>query len=191
MLFLLQGKCYDGICQASVQLVEVKSIPPLGTFPDNNTQWVWLRLTANAIGEVTTLASQSGVTQPGVVDGNIVTTAPEDPRTPGSPIGSALKLATGLVEGEKAEATVVYRNNTPSHPLGLFNGMKVRAAGLHSVEQTCRKCCKLICRSTTTREQAGNWLDIITPLNHPSFACVTLSLPPHSHSLPWITHSLP
>lgn len=127
MLVLLQGKCYDGTCQASDKLFEVKSISPSGTIPANNTEWIWLRLytAGSAIGEVSTLASQDGLATPAAVNASIVATAPEDPRTPGSAIGTALKMVNPL-STDRTEAAVWYRNNTPAHPPGLFNGMKVR-----------------------------------------------------------------
>jgi hypothetical protein len=128
---VLQGKCYDGTCQAGDKLFEVKSISPFG-IPANNSEWTWRRFTAGSVGEVTTLASQVDLATPATVNGSVVASAPEDPRTHGVAVGAALKIVAP-VDGDKTEAAVWYRNNTPSHPPGLFNGMKVSNAALQPV----------------------------------------------------------
>lgn len=123
---MLQGKCYDGTCQATSKLYEVKSISPAGTIPSNNSEWFWMRLyvAGSAVGEITTLSSQTSITTPAVVNGSVVSGAPEDPRTPGTPLSTALKMLNPT-SSDRVETGVWYRNNTPSHPPGLFNGMKV------------------------------------------------------------------
>lgn len=131
---VLQGKCYDGTCQAGTQLFEVKSLRKatdiLPTVPVDGIEWTWHRLgdiTSNngAVGQIVSLASEAGRTDPGAVTSAIVDTAPADPRTPGTNVNTALYLVTPTAAGQ-AEAQIWYRNNTPEQPLGLFNGMKVR-----------------------------------------------------------------
>jgi hypothetical protein len=137
---VLQGKCYDGICQAGTQLFEVKSVRKatdfLPTVPVNGTEWTWSRLgtvTADngAVGQIVSLATEVGRTTPAAVTSAIVETAPADPRTPGANVTSALLLVTptgssSAAAADQAEAQIWYRNNTQEHPIGLFNGMKVR-----------------------------------------------------------------
>jgi len=144
----LQGQCYDGVCQPTSKVFEVKTVGPIltstyndpqwifnggmsGILPANNTQWYYHRLIATASGGIQTLSGEVNLTNPAVVNGSVVSTAPVDPRT-GSPITTALRLICPRLNSsdpvswaERAEASVWYRNNTPNHPPGLFNGMKV------------------------------------------------------------------
>lgn len=151
-----QGQCYDGVCQPTSKVIEVKTVGPIlsntwtnpqwifygmnGSLPANNTQWYYHRLIGTASGGIQTLSGEVGLSSPAIVNGSIVSTAPVDPRT-SSPITTALRLinprlneSDPVIKTERAEASVWYRNNTPNHPPGLFNGMKVSCRALVAVE---------------------------------------------------------
>jgi len=146
-----QGKCYNGICQPGAKISEVKSISPLG-IPANNTEWIWLRYTTTspnaALAQFVNLAGEAGRTtvplgMTASVTNAVRDEAPEDPRSPGSPLTSALLMidpqgfAPPMVPVaeplDKVEAALYYRSNTPDHPPGIFNGMKVGGRALRAL----------------------------------------------------------
>lgn len=141
----MQGKCYNGICQPGAKIFDVKSISPVGTFPANNTEWIWLRYTTTspnaALAQFVNLADEAGRTtvplgMTASVTNAVLTGAPEDPRSPGCNLTSALLMinpqgfappTVPVAEPlDKVEAALYFVNNTVDHPIGMFNGMKVR-----------------------------------------------------------------
>lgn len=141
----LQGKCYDGTCQAESRTFEIKSITPPGTIPATNSEWFWGRLytPGSVVGQIVPLAGESGrtvPTSPANVTEAVVTEAPEDPRAPGTQLTTALHMLNPT-SSDRAEAQVWYRNNTPEHPPGVFNGMKVRPSELEDTSvQVVERC---------------------------------------------------
>lgn len=124
----LQGMCYNGVCQPGNKLFEVKSVSPMGTIPANNTEFIFLRLfnAGTASAGVVALTDESGRSSPAAVTSAIVDQAPADPRdaTGASKLTTAFAMMnTGSTD--RVEAALFYRNNTPDHPPGLFNGMNV------------------------------------------------------------------
>lgn len=122
--------CFNGVCQPGNKLFEVKSVSPVGTIPASNTEFVFLRLfnAGTASAGVVALVDESGRSTPAAVNNSIVEQAPADPRDPtgATPLTTAFAMMnTGSTD--RVEAALFYRNNTPNHPPGLFNGMKVRA----------------------------------------------------------------
>lgn len=143
-----QGKCYNGVCQAGNKLYEINSVGPIlsaSALPTTNSQWFWNRLYRSgfAVGEIVPLAGEDTRTTgyPVTVDPSVSTGAPEDLRTAGSQITTGLRMLNpGANYEDRVEAAVWYLNNTADHPVGLFNGMKVRGRNHKSAStHVCRR----------------------------------------------------
>jgi hypothetical protein len=119
------------VCQPGNKIFEVSSVldytNPL-TFPPGNTQWVLQKDLLDATATFVTLEGQASPTTP-IVTSNITSEAPIDPRT-GLKATTAFRMQNGPVlfpPDVRVDAVLTYLNNTPSMPVGLFNGMKVGA----------------------------------------------------------------